>query len=166
MNFLELLLALSIMTAIFGFYCATKKIDNTKDLQAKGRKRFRPPRLHFVNPTQFADLYESERHHVLFRFQDPQTVNEDGETSPQRIGITLRELEKCIPWVPGDSGVFICSSERFSPSLLRQLEAIRTQRDLFLIDNLPTIWDQSGWWCHDASESNHSEQLQREVHTP
>ena len=137
MNFLGILLALSIVTALFSSYCATKKTDNTKDLQVKGRKRFRTPRLHFVDAKQFADLYESEPHHVMFRLQDAQPVKEKGETSPQRIGITLRELEKCIPWVPGDSRVFICSPEGFSPYLLKQLETIRTQRDLFLIDNLP-----------------------------
>jgi hypothetical protein len=90
-----------------------------------------------VDRKQFAGLYESEPHHVLFRLQDSKAVKESGEASPQLMGITLRELEKCIPWVPGDSRVFICSPEGFSPSLLKQLEALRTQRDLFLIDNLP-----------------------------
>ena len=137
MNFLGILLALSIMTAVFSSYCAAKKTDNTIDLQVKGRKRFRTPRLHFVDSKQFADLYEAEPHHVLFRLQESQAVKENGEARPQRVGITLRELEKCIPWVPGDSRVFICSPDGFSPSLLKQLETIRTQRDLFRIDNPP-----------------------------
>src|SRR5882724_276306 len=102
MSFLGILLAISIMTALFSSYCATKRTDNIKDLQVKGGKRFRTPRVHFVDRKQFADLYESEPHHVLFRLQDSQTGSENDETSPQRVGITLRELEKCIPWVPGD----------------------------------------------------------------
>jgi hypothetical protein len=137
MNFLGILLAVSIMTALFSSYCATKKTENTKDLQVNGNKHFQRPRLHLVDHKHFADIYEAEPHHVLFRLQDSQTRRESGETSPQRVGITLRELEKCIPWVPGDIKIFICSPDGFGASLLKQLEALRTQRDLFLIHNLP-----------------------------
>jgi hypothetical protein len=137
MNFVGILLALSILIALFGSYGATKNTKNTEDFRAKGKDRFQSPRLHFVDRKQFANLYESEPHHVLFRLQDSQTGRQNDETSPQRVGITLQELEKCIPWVPGDSRVFICSPDGFGPSLLKQLKALRTQRDLFLIDNLP-----------------------------
>lgn len=137
MNFFGILLAFSIITALFSSYCATKNADNTKGLQTKGRDRSQRPRLHFVDQEQFADLLESELHHVLFRLQSSQLVTGHGEASPQRVGITLGELEKCIPWVPGDSRVFICSPDGFGPSLLKQLEALHTQRDIFLVDNLP-----------------------------
>lgn len=137
MNFVGILLAFSIVIALFGSYVATKNTKNTKDFRAKGKDRFQSPRLRFVDRKQFADLYESEAHHVLFQLQDSQTGRENGETLPPRVGITLQELEKCIPWVPGDSRIFICSPDGFSPSLLKQLKVLHTQRDLFLIDNLP-----------------------------
>jgi hypothetical protein len=137
MNFVGILLAFSIVIALFGSYGAMKNTKNTKDFRAKGKDRFQSSRLRFVDRKQFADLYESEGHHVLFQLQDSQTGRENGDTLPQRVGITLRELEKCIPWVPGDSRIFICSPDGFSPSLLKQLKVLRTQRDLFLIDNLP-----------------------------
>jgi len=137
MNFFGILLALSIVTALFGSYCATRNADNTKDLKMDGRDRSKTPHLHFVDRKQFADLYESGSHHVLFQLQGSQAVKEKGEPSPQRLGITLRELEKCIPWVPGDSKVFISSPDGFGPALLKQLFALHTQRDLFLVEGLP-----------------------------
>ena len=137
MNFLGILLALSIVTAIFGSYCATRDADNTEDFKMDGRDRSKTPHLHFMDRKQFADLYESKSHQVLFRLQDSQAVKEKSKTSPQRAGITLRELEKCIAWVPGDSKVFISSPDGFGPSLLKQLGALNTERDLFLIEDLP-----------------------------
>jgi hypothetical protein len=137
MNFVGILLAFSIVVALFGSYGAMKNAKNIKDFKTQGRRRSISPRIHFVDRKQFADFYESEPHHVLFRLQDSKTFKENGDASPQRMSITLRELEKCIPWVPGDSRVFICSTEGFNPPLLKQLGALRTQRDLFLIDNLP-----------------------------
>jgi len=136
MNFLGILLALSIVTALFGSYCATRNVNNTKDSKVGGRDRSKTPHLHFVDRKQFADLYESESHRVLFQLQDSQAVKEKGDRSPQRVGITLRELERCIPWVPGDSKVFICSPDGFGPSLLKQLSALHTDRDLFLVEGL------------------------------
>jgi hypothetical protein len=104
-----------------------------------GRDRSKTPHLYFVDGKQFADLRESDSHQVLFRLQDSQAVKEKGDTSPQRVGITLRELEKCIPWVPGDSKIYICSPDGFGPSLLKQVGALHTDRDLFLIEGLLTI---------------------------
>jgi hypothetical protein len=137
MNFLGILLALAIVTTLFGSYCATRSATNTKDTKVDGRDRSKTPYLHFVDGKQFADLYESDSHRVLFRLQDSQAVKEKGDTSPQRVGITLRELEKCIPWVPGDSNIYICGPDGFGPSLLKQVGALHTDRDLFLIEGLP-----------------------------
>jgi hypothetical protein len=144
MNFLGILLALSISTALFSSYCATKDTAKTKNLPTKGKDRSHSPHLHFVNRKLLADLYESEPHHVLFRLQGSQAFKENGETSLQQVGITLRELEKCIPWVPGDSRIFICSPDGFGPSLLKHLRALHTQRDLFLIENLPNDLGSTG----------------------
>jgi hypothetical protein len=60
MNFVGILLALSIVIALFGSYGAMKNTKNTKDFRAKGKDRFQSPRLRFVDRKQFADLYESE----------------------------------------------------------------------------------------------------------
>ena len=137
MNFIGILLALSIVIALFGSYGAAKNAKNAKGFGTQGSRRSISPRLHFVERKQFADLYESEPHHLLFRLQGFQGSRKNREGSPQRLGITLGELEKCIPWVPGDSRVFICSPDGFGPGLLKQLEALHTQRDLFLVENLP-----------------------------
>jgi len=135
MNFLGILVAVSIVTAIFGSYCATRNANDTKGFEMDARDRSKAPRLHFVERRQFADLYESNQ--VLFRLQDSQAIKEKGETSPQRLGITLQELDKCIPWIPADSKIFICGPDGFGPSLLKQLGALNTERDLFLIEDLP-----------------------------
>jgi hypothetical protein len=88
MNFVGILLAFSIVIALFGSYGATKNTKNTKDFRAKGKHRFQSPRLRFVDRKQFADLYESEAHHVLFQLQDSQT---GGETARRcRHGWVLR----------------------------------------------------------------------------
>jgi len=144
MNFLGILLALSIVTAIFGSYCATRNTNNTRGFKIDGTDRPKTPHLHFVNRKQFADLYKSQSHQVLFQLQDSQATKEKGKISPQRLGITLQELEKCIPWIPGDSKVFICGPNGFAPSMLKQLGALNTDRDLFLIEDLP----------HDLSPSS------------
>jgi hypothetical protein len=134
MNFIGILLALSLVIALVGSYGATKNAKNTTDFKRPG-KRSVSPRLHFVEQKQFANLYESD--HVLFQLQRSQAVKKEDEVSSQRVGITLRELEKCIPWVPGDTRVFICSPDGFGPSLLKKLNALDTQRDLFLVESLP-----------------------------
>ena len=136
-NFMGILLALAILTALCGSYCATKSASNAKDSRAEGRDRSVSPYLHFVERKQLAELYKSEPNHVMFRLQGPQLAKERGEQSPQHLGITLQELEKCIPWVPGNSTVFICSPDGFSPSLLNQLRGLHTQRELFLVESLP-----------------------------
>lgn len=137
MNFLGILLVVSIATALFGTYCATRNATNTKDLEVQGPDSSKTPHLHFVDRGHFADLYESESHQVLFQLQDSEAVKGKSDTPSQRVGITLRELEKCIPWVPDNSKVFICSPDGFGPSLLKRLGALHTDRDLFLTEGLP-----------------------------
>jgi hypothetical protein len=136
MNFIGILLALSIIIALFGCYGATKNAKSAKEFKTQIRRPFTRPHLHFVERKQFADLYESEPHHLLFRLESFRGSRKNREGTPPRVGISLRELEKCIPWIPGDSRVFICSPDGFGPALLKQLEGLHTQRDLFLVDNL------------------------------
>jgi hypothetical protein len=69
MNFLGILLALSIVTALFGSYCATRDATNTKDIKVDGRDRSKTPHLHFVDRKQFADLYESDSHQFCSDFR-------------------------------------------------------------------------------------------------
>jgi hypothetical protein len=137
MNFMGILLAVSIVTALFGFYCATKNASNAKNSKAEGRGRSVGPHRHFVDQKHLSELYESEPHYVSFRLQGSQTIEERSERPPQHLGITLQELEMCIPWIPGDCRVFISSPDGFRPSLLKQLKALHTKRDLFLIESLP-----------------------------
>lgn len=136
MSFMGILLALAIVTALCGSYRATSA-TNAKDSKLTTKDRSESPHLHFVDRKQLAQLYKSEPNHVTFRLQEPQAVKERDEQSPQHLGITFQDLEKCIPWIPGNSTVVICNPDGFSPSVLKQLRGLHTRRELFLLESLP-----------------------------
>jgi hypothetical protein len=133
MNFAEILIGISVCTAIFGTYCATRVVA-FPNWNSGGSES---PRLHFVTRREFASLAKSTHDQVLFQLQSSQLKQKHAKSSLQGIGITVEELAKCIAWIPGDSSIFVSSTDGFSPSLLRKLKRLRTRRDLFLIRELP-----------------------------
>jgi hypothetical protein len=139
MNFTEMLIGISVCTAIFGTYCATRRVA----FPNWNRGHSESPRFHFVTRREFASLAKSTHDQVLFQIQSSQLIPKHAKSSLQVVGITVEELEKCIAWIPGDSSIFVSSTDGFSPSLLRKLKRLRTRRELFLIrelsDNLGAI---------------------------
>jgi len=133
MNFTEILIAISVCTAILGTYCATRRVAFPNWNSGKSES----PRLHFVTRREFASLANSTHDQVLFQLQSSQLIQKHAKSSLQGVGITVEELEKCIAWIPGGSSIFVSSTDGFSPSLLRKLKRLQTGRELFLIRELP-----------------------------
>ncbi len=133
MNFTEILIGISVCTAIFGSYCATRRAVFPNWISGSSES----PRLHFVTRREFASLAKSTHDQVLFQLQSSQLIQKHAKSSLRGVGITVEELEKCIAWIPGDSSIFVSSPDGFSPSLLRKLKRLRTRRELFLIRELP-----------------------------
>ena len=139
MNFTEILIGISVCTAIFGTYCATRRVAFPNWNGGSSES----PRLHFVTRREFSSLSKSTHDQVHFQLESSQSIRNHSNSSHWTIGISVEELEKCIAWIPGDSSIFVSSPDGFSPSLLRKLKRLRTRRELFLIrelsDNLGSI---------------------------
>lgn len=139
MNFTEILIAISVCTAIFGTYCATRRVA----FPDWNRGSSESPRLHFVTRREFSSLSTSTHDQVHFQLQSSQSTRNHSNGSHWTIGISVEELQKCIAWIPGDSSIFVSSPDGFSPALLRKLKRLRTKRELFLIrepfDNLGSL---------------------------
>jgi hypothetical protein len=134
MGFIGILAALALLTAIFGTYRATKNAGSTSDSRSWDRSRRNTPRLHFVRQEQTIGPHGGNPHHIVFELQDSQSSGEEVKNSPKMHGISMNELEKCIPWVPLDNTIFIGCSGGFSPSAINHLKNLDTTRDLYLID--------------------------------
>jgi hypothetical protein len=131
-NFGAILVAFAICTAVFGCYCATRRVIGTK---ARAETPSRSPKLNLLPGTHFDGGYCPESNHLLFRLERPGSVTTSNGQG-QHIGMSIEELEKCIPWIPQDKKVFICCPDGFEPSLLNRLSRIDTNRDLYLIQSM------------------------------
>jgi hypothetical protein len=133
MNFTGILVALSIITAIFGSYCATRNAGNLRSFKTWEENRTDNPHLHFITRRQLSELGNLKSHQVLFQLQGSQQTNDLTENLPKSLGITVEELGKCIPWIPDDNRIILSSIDGFSASLLGELRKLPTKRELFLI---------------------------------
>ena len=133
MNFTEILIGISVCTAIFGTYCATRRVAFPNWNSGSSES----PRLHFVTRREFASIAKSTHDQVHFHLQSSQSKRNYSNSSHWTIGITVEEFEKCIAWIPCDSSIFVSSADGFSPSLLRKLKKLPTRREIFLIRELP-----------------------------
>jgi hypothetical protein len=134
MNVIGILVALSIFTAIFGTYCAITTASSSSDSQSWKQSKPKSPRLHFVSKEVNISSHALEPNHIVFHLQGIELPNDQAKDSPKTLGLSLSELEKCIPWVPMDSAIFISSGEGFAPTVLNRIKSLETTRDLYLID--------------------------------
>ena len=128
MSFTEILVGVSACTAIFGSYCATRRVAYPNNDRASRADRSESPRIHFVTRKEFSRVAKSTHDQVHFYLQSSQLTRNHSNSSHWTIGITVEEFEKCIAWIPYDSSIFVSSADGFSPALLRKLKRIRTRR--------------------------------------
>jgi hypothetical protein len=134
MNVIGILVALSIFTAIFGTYRAVTTASSSSGSQPWNRSKPKSPRLHFVTKEVNISSHASEPHHLVFHLQGIGPSTDRTKNSPKTLGLSLSELEKCIPWIPMDSAIFISSGGGFAPTMLKRIKDLETSRDLYLID--------------------------------
>jgi hypothetical protein len=128
-------------TALLGYYCAAKqnlKSTSAKDLVATST---RSPKFHLTPGNHLDAGYNPELNHLLFRLDRSHKVVK-AELRATDKGISIEELERCIPWIPQDTRVFICCPDRFQASLLKRLSSIETSRDLYLLSTMSTVISQ------------------------
>ena len=130
MSLTQILGMLAIVAVCYGLFhaiMAPKKDDQT---QNSGQPRSEHPSLHLLDETQFERLMASESHRVLFHLQPSERPTDES------MGISVQELEKCLPWVPGETKVVIVSKAGFGPTVLDRLRRFDIKRDLFLVENV------------------------------
>jgi hypothetical protein len=127
MGFIEALMALPAAIAIYATYLIiTDGRTARTGLPAFRRKH---PSLHSLEHREVIAFYDSHRPHVLFHLEG---CGGNGEL-PASLGISVRELERSLPWVPSDSSIFVVSEDGFSPAVLARLSQLPTARELYLI---------------------------------
>jgi hypothetical protein len=131
MIFISVLWSLSIFVAVFCLYWSVKSVGNATGVNALLKERFARPRLHFVDGEELQRTYKREPHHVYFHLQSEAAADGNGRES--QVGITVKELEECIRWIPLDTKIYIACPDGFRPPLLRRIRRLRTKRELFLV---------------------------------
>jgi hypothetical protein len=154
MNFAEFMIALSICTAIFGCYCATRKRNLANPAKAFAGSRDDLPNIHMLMPGELDAWRKSEPHHHFFRIQDFRSQNvrlpntpadtmqgpKLRETGPWKDkGISVEELERCILWIPRDEKIVVCCPEDTGNSLLTRLKEMHTNREIYLVDSCSSL---------------------------
>lgn len=134
MSIIGILVMLSIFTAIFGTYRATTNAGSSLEFNPWNRSRVKSPRLHFLTKEANISSRRAEPRHIVFHLQGIVRFEDISGSSRKDFGISLNELEKCIPWVPMDHAIFIDCAEGFTPTVLKRLKSLNTTRDLYLID--------------------------------
>lgn len=161
MHVIGILIELSIFTAIFGTYRATTSASSSFDSQSWNRSKPRSSRLHFVSKEVNISSRASDPRHLLFHLQGVGPSVERMKDSPKTLGISLGELEKCIPWIPMDSAIFISSGEGFAPTMLNRIRASK-QPETFtlLMPTLQKLVQHSQWW-RNSHGNEHLNNLRR-----
>jgi hypothetical protein len=128
MSLTGILLTLVIVAMCYGIFRAMRIRRAEVPAQSLGQRVSEHPSLHLLDEAQFEKLLASEPHHVLFHLQPID------RPSDESMGISVQELEKCLPWVPGETKVVIVSKAGFGPLLLDRLSSLPIKRDLFLAE--------------------------------
>jgi len=132
MNAVVILLFVSIFTALFGAYCAVRKVPGfTTSLRSRGRQDH--PHLHFVDGDWQQGKNATASNEVYFDIQRFPASSQVACTDTGNLGISLEEFEKCIPWIPLDNKVFIRCPSGYTSQLLSRLKRLRTTRHLYLV---------------------------------
>jgi len=134
-NFGAILVAFAICTAVFCCYCATRRVITPRSSKGWVETQSRSPKLHLIPGTHLDAGYSSDSDHILFRLEQSGSIAERASQAPV-IGMSIEELERCIPWLPQDKKIFICCPDGFEPSLLKRLSRIDTNRNLYLIQSM------------------------------
>jgi hypothetical protein len=129
MGFIEFLMALPAAIALYATYViiienGTNRSGSPGPLPVRRKQ----PSLHFLEHRQVVAFYDSHRPHVLFHLEAASK-----EKFQASLGISLKELERSLPWVPSDSSIFVVSEAGFSPAVLERLSNLPTARELYLI---------------------------------
>ena len=133
MSYTGVLLALSIIAVLYGSCRLGSGRIGVHLSHAWGERNLTGPTLRFIDETHVAMLIAREHHHVLFHLQSSQRDKGECGSNSHPLGITLDELEKCVPWVPGETDIVISSEDGFGTPLLSRLRSLPSRRDLFLV---------------------------------
>ena len=130
MSLTGILLLFAIAAMSYGAFCAIKARKDHDQAGGSGHRTSLHPKLHLLDETQYRALMAEKHGHVLFHLQPTD------RPSSESIGISVQELEKCLPWVPGKTNVVILTKGGFGPTVLDRLREFHTKRDLFLVEKV------------------------------
>jgi hypothetical protein len=131
----SILVTIGLITAIFGCYCATRRVFTPKGVNPWVDLPSRSPKLHLMPGNHLDAGYCEDANHILFRLERANSTSQHRVQAPH-VGISIEELEACIPWIPQDKKVFICCPDGFEAPLLKRLSRIETSRDLYLVQTM------------------------------
>jgi hypothetical protein len=127
MNYVGVLSGVSLLSLPYLVY-SIGKIRKTAPSPAPAEASSVRPVLHVIDEEQLAEIVANEPHHVLFHLQSQLSPENHPTPALQPRGITLDELERCLPWIPQDARVVIQSLVGFD-----HLQRLPTRRALFLV---------------------------------
>ena len=135
MNFAEVMIAVSICTAIFGCYCATRKRSQQDSSPASVPRPNESSKIRRLMPGELDAWRKLEPHHRLFRVRDTQGDLQQSTAPWKDKGISVEELERCIPWIPRDEKIVVCCAGGSGESTLTRLGRMRVDRDIYLVES-------------------------------
>ncbi|HEY0308493.1 MAG TPA: hypothetical protein VGB94_10060 [Acidobacteriaceae bacterium] len=140
MSFMGYILVVAGICAFYGLYVAQKNKRNYESsgtISAADIKRLpvHKSRVRRLNSIEFSKLAASDPHSVLFHItaDDSQRNTIAGLRSPR--GMTLAELEECLPWIPMDEKILLFPVGGPDTLLIGRLEQLNTNRDLLILDD-------------------------------
>jgi hypothetical protein len=140
MNFADVMIVVSICTAIFGCYCATRRRSlHGPSSTSVPRASVPPPnelsKIRRLMPGELDAWRKMEPHHRLFRVRDAQADVRQNTAPWKDKGISVEELERCIPWIPRDEKIVVCCAGGSGESTFTRLGRMRVDRDIYLVES-------------------------------
>jgi hypothetical protein len=133
MSITGILLAVAVIAVLYGFNRLGCGRIGVHLSHVGDERNLAGPSLRLIEEARAATLLASERHHVLFHLQSSHKDQEERGSNSHPLGISLDELEKCVPWVTGETNIVISSEDGFGASVLARLRSLHTKRELFLV---------------------------------
>jgi protein-tyrosine phosphatase len=135
MNFADVMIVVSICTAIFGCYCATRKRSRHDPSKSPVPQPSEVSKIRRLMPGELEAWCKLEPHHRLIRVRDAQGDVRQNTAPWKDKGISVEELERCIPWIPRDEKIVVCCAGGSGESTFTRLDRLRVDRDIYLVES-------------------------------
>lgn len=97
-------------------------------------------RIRWIGAAEFAHLIVSDPELVIFRLIEDPLLDEGNGEPPSAVAVTLEQMAKAIPWIPGRSRIVIYRVEGIDTAFAAEVASILRGRDaMFFPGNSPSV---------------------------